>query len=182
MRILIDDGMQVEIKTGIGNYTRYLYQNLKKNKEVKKVDLLTNSNTSKSKFWGRIKYLFYINSRKYRKLTSKYSIIHYTNYAIPFIRNKNSKYVVTIHDLAAILYADTLPFLYRIYSKFILKYSIKHADLIFTVSNSVKSELETYFPKEIHKVVVGYPGLYDGEVKLGNKNDLYENAILNQLK
>lgn len=183
MRILIDDGMQVEVKTGIGNYTQYLYNNLKKNKKIQKVDLLKTRNISKCKFFGRLRYLYYINSKKYRNLTSKYSIIHYTNYAIPFFRNKNTKYVVTVHDLAAVLYSNTLPFLYRIYSKFILRYTIKHSDLIFTVSNSVKEELKRYFPKEVHKVVVGYPGLYETEEISNNKcSNIYHNDILNQLE
>ena len=32
MKILIDDGMQIDVNTGIGKYTKYLYNYLKKNK------------------------------------------------------------------------------------------------------------------------------------------------------
>ena len=36
-------------------------------------------------------YLKYINSKKYLDLTNNYNILLYTNYAMPFIKNSNSK-------------------------------------------------------------------------------------------
>ena len=35
MRILIDDGMQIKVGTGIGKYSLYLYKELKKHLEKK---------------------------------------------------------------------------------------------------------------------------------------------------
>ena len=60
MKILIDDGMQIDVNTGIGKYTKYLYNYLKKNKID--VSLKMHHNNSKKKTLGRIKYLLKINS------------------------------------------------------------------------------------------------------------------------
>lgn len=178
MKILIDDGMQIDVKTGIGKYTKYLYEYLKKN-EID-VKLKEHHNNSKKKIFGRIKYLIKINSNQYKKESKQFDIIHFTNFVIPFRRNKNIKYAVTIHDLVCLKYEKTLPFLYRFYSKFTTKYSIKHSDMIFTVSESVKKEICDIFPNYANKIVVGYPGLYD---EMGNitTKDKYENNILNKI-
>lgn len=41
MQILIDDGMQIHIGTGIGKYSKYLYDNLRKCGLCEKVDVST---------------------------------------------------------------------------------------------------------------------------------------------
>ena len=65
MRILIDDGMQIKVGTGIGKYSLYLYKELKKHLEKKdSVELLQFDKGSSSKKQGRLKYLLYINSKK----------------------------------------------------------------------------------------------------------------------
>ena len=178
MKILIDDGMQIDVNTGIGKYTKYLFDYLKKNNV--NVVLKRHHNNSKKKILGRIKYLLYINSNKYKKETKSFNIIHYTNYAIPFRRNKNVKYAVTIHDLVCYKYSNTLPFLYRFYSKMTTKYAIKHSDMIFTVSESIKSEIMEYFPSTNGKIVVCYPGLYDEMTNVISKKT-YDNNLLNSI-
>lgn len=68
MRILIDDGMQIKVGTGIGKYSLYLYKELKKHLEKKdSVELLQFDKGSSSKKQGRLKYLLYINSNKFKK-------------------------------------------------------------------------------------------------------------------
>lgn len=50
MRILIDDGMQIKVGTGIGKYSLYLYKELKKHLEKKdSVELLQFDKGSSSK-------------------------------------------------------------------------------------------------------------------------------------
>ena len=179
MRILIDDGMQIDVKTGIGKYTEYLFNYLKKaNIDV---SLKKHSNNFKKKIFGRFKYLLYINSNKYMKETNSFDIIHYTNYVIPFRRNRKIKYVVTIHDLVTFKYSNTLPFLYRLYSKITTKYSIKHSDMIFTVSESVKNEIIELFPYAKNKIFVGYPGLYD-DMAIQPSKSSFDNDVLKGLK
>lgn len=161
MRVLIDDGMQIKVGTGIGKYTLYLYDAIKA--ELSEDDVLElfqfdKGNASKSK--GRLAYLREINSAKYRKMTASYDVIHYTNYAMPFLKNKKSKYIVTIHDLASYLYPKSVSFAYRIYNQLIIRHAIRSADVILTVSESVKSEICQKWPSAQRKIKVAYPGLY----------------------
>lgn len=178
MKILIDDGMQIDINTGIGKYTKYLFNYLKEN--GMDISLQQHHNKSKKKIFGRIKYLLKINSNKYKKNTKKFDIIHYTNYVIPFRRNKNVKYAVTIHDLACYKCSNTLPFLYRLYAKVTTKYAIRHSNMIFTVSESIRNEIIEKFPNSKEKIVVGYPGLYD-EMDSNTCKDTYDSKILKNI-
>lgn len=161
MKILIDDGMQVKIGTGIGKYTSYLYKELKDNVDNNDVVDLEQFNTgNSSKKASRLKYLFHINSYSYQKKCKSYDVVHFTNYAMPFFKCKNTKYVVTIHDLASFAHPETFSSLYKIYNQFIVKLAIKNADAIFTVSNSIKQEISSKWPKVKNKIFVAYPGLY----------------------
>ena len=59
MRILIDDGMQIKVGTGIGKYSLYLYKELKKHLEKKdSVELLQFDKGSSSKKQGRLNPLY----------------------------------------------------------------------------------------------------------------------------
>lgn len=160
MRVLIDDGMQVKVGTGIGKYSLYLYQSLKRKLGSKdNVDIVDSEQKGSQKL-KRLKYMLDINSLEYRRKCEQYDVVHYTNYAIPFRRSKKVKYVVTVHDLASFLYPNSLPRLYRIYSRFIIRYAMKHADAILTVSNSVRREINAFFPKAAKKTYAVYPGHY----------------------
>lgn len=181
MKILIDDGMQIDVDTGIGKYTKYLYESLKKNKNIDDVLLVQNHKFFKRNIFSRIVYLFKISSRKYKINSENYDVAHFTNYAIPFNRSKKVKYAVTIHDLVSYKYAETLPLLYRLYSRFIIKYAIKYSDIVFTVSESVKKEICEYFPKYGKKIHVGYPGFYE-EMDVLETNAEFDNKDLLKLK
>jgi len=185
MNILIDDGMQIEVGTGIGNYTMHLYMALKKLADFKKchidqVELESFSNTTGKKSLRRLKYLVYINSPQYLIRSKRYDILHYTNFAIPFIRNRKSKYVVTVHDLATVLYKDTFPKLYGVYARFMLRHAIKNADVVLTDSESVKREINEIFPSYILKVRAVYPGVCD-EINEGMYINDYKNAALQDI-
>lgn len=177
MKVLIDDGMQIQVGTGIGKYSLYLYRSLKENRvDVSLADTIDKSKSSKG--MGRIRYLLYINSAKYRRKYRDCDIIHYTNYALPFLRLKKTKYVVTIHDLASFLYPETFSKPYGAYSRFTVKYALKHADKIVTVSDSVKREIEEKFPKYARKVTAIYPGHYCEIEKREYADDGYESEKL----
>lgn len=184
MKILIDDGMQVNVGTGIGKYTMYLYNSLRNALEKKNlVYLYQYNNSGMSKKRGRLNYLIHINSRGYRKMLVNYDVAHFTNYAIPVFRCKNVKYVVTIHDLASFKHPESLPYIYKIYSHFVIKYSIKHANIVFTVSDSVKNEIIKKWPMYSNKVFTAYPGLYDEFAVYDTEvQKEYENKMLKKLK
>lgn len=152
MKILIDDGFQIEVGTGIGQYTKMIIEDLKQcGERVNIVNYLKLNDMRKNK--RRLIYIPYFNliSKKYEK---EYDVIHYTNYAVPFVKNKKGINVVTIHDLVCYRYPDTLPFMYRKYNQLMIKNSMKKADMVITVSESIKSEIKTYFPKYLDKVEV----------------------------
>lgn len=76
MQILIDDGMQIHIGTGIGKYSKYLYDNLRKCGLCEKVDVSTFVPKSTSQKRARITYIKHINSKKYRDMSAQYDIVH----------------------------------------------------------------------------------------------------------
>lgn len=181
MRILIDDGMQIKVGTGIGKYSLYLYKELKKHLGKKdSVELLQFDKGNRSKKQGRLKYLLYINSNKFLKKCGQYDIVHFTNYAMPLRKNRKTKYVVTIHDLASFIHPESLSTMYKLYNQFIVKHAIRNADQIVTVSESVKKEIIERWSMAEGKVKVAYPGLYsefDSEAEVNR----YESKLLGEI-
>lgn len=184
MKILIDDGMQVKVGTGIGKYTLYLYNTLNKIlQEPDRVDLFQFDKGTSGKQGGRLKYLLHINSKGYHDLCGEYDVVHYTNYAIPFRRNRKTKYAVTIHDLASFLHPQSVPGGYRLYNRLMIGYAIRYADTVLTVSRSAKKEIADKWPRYAHKVHLAYPGMYDEFNSDVRKQDArYALESLKQLK
>ena len=177
MKVLIDDGMSIRKSTGIGNYTWYLYNALVKNG----IDATLNcfETKAKNKLLKRIKYLFYINSKKFLKMSSKYNIVHFTNFNLPIFKNKKAKYVVTIHDLGVFIVPKTFSLLFRVFSKLSIKHSLKHADLVLVISQSVKNEIIERFPKYSDKVTFIYPGHYNAIKKEYYDKLVFDSSVLN---
>lgn len=169
--------MQMKVGTGIGKYSRYLYDELKKALSADdEVELLSFSPKEGScKMFNRALYLKHINSKEFRDKCKSADVVHFTNYAVPVFRQKGVKYAVTVHDLASFMYPETLPLIYGIYSRWSVKYAVKHADVVFTDSESVKREIIQRFKRYEGKVKVAYPGLYD---EYSTDNGINENEIL----
>lgn len=149
MKILFDDGMQIPVGTGIGKYSLFLYKSLKNKCDITNLNY---QSSIKNKILQRIRYIFYINSTKFQKNIKEYDYVFFTNYAIPFIKNKKAKYAVTIHDMVAYKYPETLSKFYRIYNRLMISNSMKKADIIFTISDSVRNEIQELYPQYIQKV------------------------------
>ena len=61
MKILIDDGMQIKVGTGIGKYSKYMYEELKCFNPLEYiVDLHSFDKKNSSKEFGRLNYLKFI--------------------------------------------------------------------------------------------------------------------------
>lgn len=160
MKILMDDGMQIQLGTGIGKYSKYLYEALKAiGCDIKLVNGVKRTG-SKSK--DRLSYIKYINSAQFQKDVASYDAVLFTNYTIPFRHNKSVKYIAAIPDMVAFLYPETLPTFYRCYNQVMIRNSIKKADLIFTISNSVEKEILEKFPECRSRIRTTWLGLYDG--------------------
>lgn len=178
-RLLIDDGMQISLGTGIGKYSKYLYEALARRDDVH-VDLIPWKPTGDSRWLRRAEYLKYINSSSFRKFASGYDAVLFANYAVPF-RALPSKVLCCIHDMASYLYPDTLPFAYRYYNRAMIRNSIKRADLVLTVSDSVRKEIIERFPCCASKIEYIWNGLYEGIYK-EEKPKPYEDSSLSSLK
>lgn len=181
MKVLIDDGMQVRVGTGIGKYSGYLFRSLKNRGLCEKVDLSSFTPEHETKKAARFAYMKYINSKAYGKLCGEYDVVHYTNYLMPFRKHKGTKYVVTIHDLASFLHPESLPAMYRGYSRFAIKHAMRNADTILTVSYAAKAEIDGMWPQYASKVKVAYPGLYS-EYEAEDATAPYQLEVLNDLE
>ena len=160
LRILIDDGMQISLGTGIGKYSRSLYDALKLRDDVE-VDLIDWSSSSQKRKAGRVEYLRYINSKDFCDFVRDYDVVLFTNYVIPF-RTMPCKVVCCIPDMVSFLHPNTLPLAYRYYNRIMIRNSMQRADLVLTISKSVRNEICEYFPRYANKVKYTWLGLYEG--------------------
>lgn len=73
-------------------------------------------------------------------------IFHGPSFTLPIFRRKDMKYVVTIHDLAFILYPEQYSWIFRKYMWLTLLNALKKADCIISISESTKRDILYYFP------------------------------------
>ncbi|MBE6594649.1 MAG: glycosyltransferase family 4 protein [Ruminococcaceae bacterium] len=179
MRILIDDGLQASVGTGIGNYAGYLAGSLAAlpDTEVVREDFAAKGPRRRA----RLAYLRYLESAAYRSKLQDFDVVHYANYAMPRNMPQGTLSAVTIHDLTAFCHPETLPRAYAIYNRAMIRRAVKHADLLFTVSESIREELIARFPQTKDKVVAVHPGYYEGTADTAVAEH-YENSALTGLK
>ena len=176
IRILLDDGNQIERGTGIGRYSQYVFDFLKKSGY--QIDLVDRRFVSGDRRRKRLEYLWYVNSKAYqRELKDHYDIVFYTNYTVPFVKNGRTKYIATIHDMVSYLYPETLPVAYRIYNRETIRNTIHRAELVFTDSESVKREIISKFPDAENKIRSTWIGSYESIKPLETYED-YDNPLL----
>lgn len=163
MKILLDDGLQKSVGTGIGRYTETLFSLLSAlpDTEVTREDFGTGQRARKR---ARLIYLRYLASRRYREKAAAFDVVHYTNYAMPRRLPRGVLSAVTVHDLTAFCHPETLPPLYAFYNRHMIRRAVARADLIFTVSEAVRAELAARFPAAAGKSVTVPPGLYREQV------------------
>lgn len=164
MYIWIEDGFSISKGAGIGQYSSNLYSYLKKLPEIKAVELIPKPSLEKIKLRRirRVLFMVWLETRLQILLShNKVDVLHFTNYLIPSVRLTHTKYVTTIHDLAAWKVPKTLPRAYVLYIKMAVIKAIEKADMVFVVSNAVKNELIELLHLDQRKIRVGYNGLSD---------------------
>ena len=162
MRIALEDGFAVEKGTGIGQYTLNLSRRLGAFPEIESIHLIEKPFLSKvpSAALRRILYIAWLNSKLQLLLRrEKVDIVHFTNYLVPTLRFSNAKYVVTIYDLTAWRFPETLPPAYIAYIKGAVSHAVKAADLIFTLSDAVKREIIELFEIDSERIRTVYSGI-----------------------
>ena len=162
MRIFLEDGFAIQKGAGIGQHTLNLLHQLGKFPEIDSVQLIEKPFLSRipSAFLRRALYTAWLNSGLQSLLRRrKVDIIHFTNYLVPALRLSKAKYVVTIHDLTAWRFPETLPRAYVSYIKWATSHAVKTADLICTVSNAVRKEIVELFNIDEEKVQTCHSGI-----------------------
>jgi len=103
-------------------------------------------------------YVKYRSKNKFHRLLfdipniikkNKIDYAHF-QYVIPPI--KKCKYIVTIHDVLFLDFPQYFPLLYRLKNKFLFKISAKYSDVVLTVSEYSKVQIQKHF--KIQKVSV----------------------------
>lgn len=178
LKLLIDDGMQISLGTGIGKYSQYLYEALSRRDDID-VDLISWKPASSSRKSNRFEYLKYINSGEFYQLVSNYDATLFTNYAIPY-RTLPCRVACCIPDMVSFLHPKTLPTAYRYYNRAMIRNSVKKSDIVLTISESVKKEIADCFPGYSSKIAYTWLGLYEG-IHKDLCPDPYEDATLSLL-
>lgn len=103
--------------------------------------------------------IFEINAKE--EDLSKFDIVHFTSFhpffvTLPFSRPKNTKFIVTIHDLIPLIYPKHYPPGIRGKFRFLLqKILLKNVDAVITISETSKKDICRFLkiaPDKVHVV------------------------------
>ncbi|MEN2997709.1 MAG: glycosyltransferase family 1 protein [Brevinematia bacterium] len=92
-------------------------------------------------------------------LAEKADILFCPSNIVPLYLPKNTKLVVTIHDVRVKVFPETFSKWTRAYYNLIYSFAFRKADAIVTVSEFSKEEIIKYFPEAKNKVSVIYNGI-----------------------
>jgi glycosyltransferase involved in cell wall biosynthesis len=169
MKIAIDVRTVLPNRSGVGNYVLNLIQNLSKvdpdpiyyflaqNKNLSLLGHLSrgqnpfltvfsHENHPLSDFWEH-----FILPLRLKEMGI--NVFHGPASLIPF-RKDHCGLVVTIHDLVAFLFPETIPLKYGAYMRYLLRQAVKKADRIIAVSNHTKEDLIKILKVPREKIVV----------------------------
>jgi glycosyltransferase involved in cell wall biosynthesis len=169
MKIAIDVRTVLPNRSGVGNYVLHLVQNLRQVDpgpiyyflaQKKNLSLLGNlareqnplltifshENHPLSDFWEH----FILPIRLKRM---GINVFHGPASLIPFRKN-HCGLIVTIHDLVAFLFPETIPLKYGAYMRYLLRQAVKRADKIIAVSYHTKKDLIQILKVPSEKIVV----------------------------
>lgn len=177
------DARTYKHRTGIGFYVSNVIKELN-NKDhenqyflysPEEIDLgfkLNGNFKVREKIGGKLKFYF-----KLSRLLKKDNIDVYwgTNYILPK-KNKDTKYVLTIHDLAIKKFKNIGSFKTTVVQKLFLNKSIKRADKIIAVSKATKNDIISLYNISEDKIRVIYEGtnFYKYNYSKGNINRIEE--------
>lgn len=169
MKIAIDVRTVLPNRSGVGNYVLHLIQNLrqvdpepiyyflaqKKNlsllghlarEQNPFLTLFSHENHPLGDFWEHFILPWHL-------MKKGIDVFHGPASLIPFRKN-HFKLVVTIHDLVAFLFPETIPLKYGAYMRYLLRQAVKKADKIVAVSNHTQQDLVKIMKVPPEKIVV----------------------------
>lgn len=144
----------------VGIYTKFLENN--------KEDVLyfgaRNPDNVRRYFYGykNIRYIKYNSNSSFRriffeipKLIDSFKFTHaHFQYIIPLKKNRNCKYIVTIHDILFNDFPNDFSLFYRLKRNFIFYLSAKRADYLLTVSNYSKNKINEHYKIPKNKILI----------------------------
>lgn len=90
---------------------------------------------------------------------------------LPFLKDKNQKSVVTIHDLAFLYYPETFPLKDRFLHKIYVKEAIHKADHLIAITEATKTDILKEYNVPESKISVVYHGVDKNKFRLMNDKD-----------
>lgn len=175
IRVLLDDGMQIRLGTGIGKCCEQLGLALEAMDGIE-LEYLAFGDEDKGRRGARLDYLRYINSKEFAQRAVGFDLCIFGNYSMPF-RRLATRTATAIYDLTAYDYPETLPAAYRPYSRAMIRNSVKHADLIVADSRTIMDAISARFPRAAGKVTYVWPGLVES-VGRAAADAAYESGVL----
>lgn len=179
MKIGFDAKRAYKNFTGLGNYSRFILKSLSQNFPENDYLLYTPENKRKateitqacnnqnqetiipSDVW-KFPVMSSIWRSVYQGITHSHNqldIFHGLSNEIPLIKNKSTKYLVTVHDLLFCRYPELFnPIDVQIY-KLKMARSCREADQVIAVSEQTKRDLMDYFQIDPAKIRVVYQGV-----------------------
>lgn len=151
MRILIEDGLALERRGGIGRYTRFLLENL--SQVGIEPRLPSRPSWRGGRVLRRLQHLLWLNAALPSEAEG-ISLVHFTNFVTPLRKAKRLPWIVTLHDLAVWRVPEAFPYSYAAYLRRAIRWSVRHADRVVTVSQAVKREATEILSLPEEKVVV----------------------------
>ncbi len=176
MRIGFDAKRAAQNRTGLGNYSRFILE-LLINYAPENEFFLYIPNPHKATLLGKLSTegtVHYPTKTFWKKLSSFWRIWGITNDIIKdnielfhglsnelplnVYRAKNTKTIVTIHDLIFLRYPEYYPFIDRHIYKYKFKKACKNADRIIAISECTKRDIMHFFHIPESKIDVVYQG------------------------
>ncbi|AGA78969.1 glycosyltransferase family 4 protein [Echinicola vietnamensis] len=185
MRIGFDAKRAFKNFTGLGNYSRFILKSLSDNFPANNYYLFTPvrgrkstevsiacENDNQKIVLPTDMWKLPVMSSAWRSLyqgvkhfDSELEIFHGLSNEIPYIKNKSTKYVVTVHDLLFCRYPELFnPIDVQIY-KIKMQRSCKEADQVIAISQQTKQDLIEFLGIVEHKIRVVYQGYHENYKK-----------------
>ena len=139
----------------IDQSNNYIFFQTRRNKTISKTKVINLPNNNLGTF---LFDNFLIN-----KLINeeRIDIFHGPAYILPFIKEKNVKYVLTIHDLSFLMFKKNESLFFNMYYKYAVPRSLKNADVIIVDSQNTKEDIKRFYHIVDSKIKVIYLGVND---------------------
>ncbi len=152
-KILIDArALAHEKQSGVEVFTINIIKYLKKIHKNIQIAKPKSKNKYLQHIWEHLKLPF---------LAKNYDILYSPANIAPIWTFKNTKLIVTLHDIAYLTHPKTVSKFFHIYYKIAIPLILKRADKVVTISKASKNEIIKHYPFAKDKIEIVYNGIWD---------------------